>query len=390
MKICMIVYSFYETDTRVMMYANALANMGEQVDVIALREIGQNSYVKINGVSVYRIQERERNEKGKYTYLYRLIKFFIKSFLFISYKHLKENYDLIHVHSVPDFEVFASLIPKLLGAKIILDIHDIVPEFYASKFGTKSKSFLFKLLVFTEKISIAFSDHVIISNHIWQKTLIYRSVKEDKCTTIINYPDNSIFFRRNSRYKTEKFLFIYPGTLNWHQGLDIAIKAFAVIKDEAPEAEFHIYGDGPVKNALIAMIRDLGLERRVFLKGIIPIDEIAEVMANADLGIIPKRNDFFGGEAFSTKTLEFMCSGVPIIVSKTKIDNYYFDESIVKFFRPEDEKDLADAMLLLIRSKKLREDLAERAFKFVEKNNWDVKKYIYLDLVDSLVGKEKR
>ena len=51
-----------------------------------------------------------------------------------------------------------------------------------------------------------------------------------------------------------------------------------------------------------------------------PIDQIAEVMANADLGIIPKKNDPFGGEAFSTKTLEFMSLGIPIILSRTKID----------------------------------------------------------------------
>ena len=47
---------------------------------------------------------------------------------------------MIHVHSVPDFLVFAALVPKLLGARIILDIHDILPEFYASKFGASKDS----------------------------------------------------------------------------------------------------------------------------------------------------------------------------------------------------------------------------------------------------------
>ena len=54
---------------------------------------------------------------------------------------------------------------------------------------------------------------------------------------------------------------LYPGTLNWHQGLDIAIRAFALIKDQAPEAEFHIYGDGPLKNKLSDLINELGLEQ---------------------------------------------------------------------------------------------------------------------------------
>ena len=133
------------------------------------------------------------------------------------------------------------------------------------------------------------------------------------------------------------------------------------------------------------MIKELGLQERIFLKKTMSIDKIVEVMASADVGIVPKRDDSFGGEAFSTKTLEFMSLGVPIIVSKTKIDQYYFDESIVKYFNPEDEKDLAEAMLLLIKNKEMREKLSRNALKFIEKNNWRVKKHIYFDLVDSLV-----
>ncbi len=386
----MVAYTFYETDNRVRRYAETLVKRGDDVDVIALGRDNYDRKETVNGVSVYRIQKRTLNEKGKFSYLYRIIKFLLKSGFFLAKKSFGEKIDLVHVHSVPDFEVFAALIPKLKGAKIVLDIHDIVPEFYASKFNTNNNSLIFKMLILVEKFSIAFSDHVIISNHIWHKTLTSRSVKEDKCTTIMNYPDNSIFYRRSWKKRNDKFIIIYPGTLNWHQGVDIAIKAFAIIKNKIPEVEFHIYGDGPDRDYVDSLIKSYRLTDKIILKNSLPIDQIAEVMANCDLGIIPKRNDSFGGEAFSTKTLEFMSLGVPIIVSKTKIDNYYFDEPIVKFFRPEDEKDLANAILLLIRNKKLREDLAEKAFKFVEKNNWDVKKHIYLDFVDSLVGKDKR
>jgi len=388
-RVCMLAYAFYETDNRIRRYAETLQKRNSQVDVIALRHEGQSPYEKLNGIKIYRIQKRVRNEKGKFSYLYRLIKFFICSTVFLSYKHFKNSYHLIHVHSVPDFEIFATLLPKLFGAKIILDIHDIVPEFYCSKFGIGKDSPVFKLLAYIEKISIAFSDHTIISNHLWGKRLTSRSVKKEKCTVVLNYPDNTIFYKRPQKDPQDKFIMMYPGTLNWHQGLDIAINAFAMIKDDVTATEFHIYGDGPSKIDLVALVGKLGLNNKVKFKKPISISDIANKMANADIGIVPKRNDSFGGEAFSTKTLEFMSLGVPIIVSKTKIDKYYFDESIVKFFRPEDEKDLANTMLLLIRNKKLREDLAEKAFKFVKKNNWDVKKHIYLDLVDSLVGKEK-
>ena len=80
-------------------------------------------------------------KKGKFTHVWRLIQFFVKSMAFLTRSHLKEKYDLIHVHSVPDFEVFAALFAKLGGAKVILDIHDIMPEFYVSKFNSTRSRF---------------------------------------------------------------------------------------------------------------------------------------------------------------------------------------------------------------------------------------------------------
>lgn len=382
----MVAYAFYDSDNRVRRYAETLARRGDHVDAISLRQEGQKSFDNVNGVNVFRIQERERNEKGKHTYLARLLKFLVKSTAILCRTHIKRPYDLIHVHSVPDFEVFATSLPKLLGAKIILDIHDIVPEFYASKFGGGRDSALFKGLLFLEKASAWYADHVIISNHIWEKTLVTRSVKRTKCSTILNYPDPSLFHPRQRNENNGKIVMIYPGTLNWHQGVDIAIKAFNIIKSDVPEAEFHIYGTGGEKYSLLKLIDDLKLQERVFIKEFLPLEQIAEVMAAADIGLVPKRNDSFGGEAFSTKILEFMSLGVPAIVSRTKIDTYYFDDSVVKFFTPEDINDLANAMLKMIKDQKLRNNLSQNALRFVEDFCWEKRKTDYLSLVDYLVN----
>ncbi len=383
---CMLAYSFYESDNRVRRYAETLVRRGYQVDAVALRKDGQARFENLNGVRVCRIQDRVRNEKNKFSYLYRLLKFFVNSTFFISKQHLHRRYDLIHVHSVPDFEVFATFFAKMTGAKIILDIHDIVPEFYASKFKVSKESVAFKALVLVEKASIVFSDHVIISNHIWEKTLIARSVKKEKCTTMLNYPDLSIFYKRPRTRKDEKFIIIYPGTINWHQGVDVAVRAFALIKDHVPKAEFNIYGDGPMRDEIQKLIAELGVQDRVFLRGPLPSDQIAAVMANADLGVVPKRNDSFGGDAFSTKILEFMALGVPVTAAATRIDRYYFNEGIIMFFEPENERELAIVIMDLVRNKESRERLSLNAFAFVADYTWDKKEMEYLSLVSRLLG----
>jgi glycosyltransferase involved in cell wall biosynthesis len=383
---CMLSYSFYESDNRVRRYAETLVRRGYQVDAVALRKDGQPRYESLNGVRICRIQDRIRDEKNKFSYLYRLLKFFVNSTFFISKQHLHRRYDLIHVHSVPDFEVFATFFAKMTGARIILDIHDIVPEFYASKFKVSKDSVVFKALIMVEKVSIAFSDHVIIANHIWEKTINARSVKKEKCTTMLNYPDLSIFYKRPRTRKGDKFIVVYPGTINWHQGVDIAVRAFALIRDHAPEAELNIYGDGPMRAEIQKLITELGVQDRVFLRGSLPSDQIAAVMANADLGVVPKRNDSFGGDAFSTKILEFMALGVPITAAATRIDRYYFNDNVVRFFEPENSSDLAEAIKELVRNKEIRERLASNAMVFVADYTWDKKEMDYLSLVGNLIG----
>jgi glycosyltransferase involved in cell wall biosynthesis len=379
--ICMLVYAFYESDTRVLQYAKALAAHGDSVDVFALRREGSPSFEVIDGVSVYRIQSRRVNERGRLAYLFRILRFLLVSTFLLARKHLAKPYDVIHVHSVPDFLVFAALVPKLGGARVILDIHDILPEFYASKFGLSSGSVLFRALVLVERVSSRFADHVIVANHLWYETLS-RSVPRNKCTPIINYPDPGVFYPRARAATPATFQILYPGSLNQHQGLDIALRAFAEVTDSMPGAEFHIYGEGPTRDALVQWTSSTGLSSRIFFHDFLPTQEIAEIMASSDLAVVPKRaSSKFGNEAASTKIMEFMALGVPVIVSRTRIDSYYHDEFMVKFVESENVDELAAAILLLWQSPELRARLAANALEFVRRNSWMSKQADYFRLL---------
>lgn len=387
MRICMLTYSFYESDTRILQYAGALAQRGDKVDVIALRHEGKPAIEVLNGVRVFRIQSRSRSRENRLGYIFQVLCFMVRSAVFLTRRHLSLNYDVIHVHSVPDFLVFAAIVPKLLRAKIILDIHDILPEFYASKFNLPADSLTYRSLLIVERVSVAFADHVIAANEIWRDRLLSRSVRSGGCTAIRNYPDPSIFFPRSGAARKGKFLVIYPGTLNRHQGLDIAIRAFAQIVNLIPEAEFQIYGEGPEKNSIIALRDALGLKDRVRIEGLLSLNEIAPRMASADVAVVPKRiSTGFGNEASSTKIMEFMALGVPVIVSRTRIDSYYHDDSMVQFVEPENEDDLANAILLLRNNPERRDQLVRQAFRYLLNNNWERKQFEYLSVVDALAS----
>ncbi len=387
MKVCMVTYSFYESDSRIMQYAKALTERGDSVDVIALQAEETPKQEVIDGVSVFRIRSRKVNEKGARQYAWRILLFLATAFLFFARRRNWNRYDVIHVHSVPDFLVFSAAIPKYMGTSVVLDVHDILPEFCASKFGIKSDSIAFRMLMLVEKFSVGFADHVIAANEIWRDRMICRSTTASKCTAIRNYPDPSIFhpYPRPSCQRGEKFIFLYPGTLNYHQGLDVALRAFARVADQMPDAEFHIYGEGPEKTKLIALRNSLHLESRVIFHGMIPWSEIANVMARADMAVVPKRvSSGFGNEAASTKILEFMYLGVPLIVSRTRIDSYYHDDSMVRFVTSDDDRELSEAMLEMWLSPELRSKIAENALRYAAQYRWETRKEEYLTILDNL------
>ena len=384
-KICMLVYSAYERDNRVRRYAETLARRGDQVDVIALSGKGVPRGVeKINGVTVYRTQYREPNERNKWAYAWRWFHFLLGSSVLLTRLHHRKRYDLIHVHNMPDFLVFAAWYPKLTGVKLILDVHDLTPELFSSKFNKKAKGWYSALLRACEKASAAFADHVIVSNHLWRERLVSRSVPEEKCSVFLNHVDPDIFHRRPRTRNDGKLVVLFPGSFQWHQGLDIAIEAFARVRSRVPNIEFHLCGSGPMEAQLATLAKKLGLNGSVKIHPEVSLDKIGDVIANADLGVVPKRADSFGNEAYSTKIMEFMSQGVPVVISRTKIDSFYFDETTVRFFTSGDSEEMANAMLDVINDEKLRKTLIANGYKYAELNDWSCRKNDYLELVDSL------
>ncbi|MBV9999290.1 MAG: glycosyltransferase family 4 protein [Verrucomicrobia bacterium] len=388
MRICMVTYSYYESDNRVIRYAESLVQRGDTVEVLALRRSPETAKEEVVcGVKVFRIQDRlgKREQSGS-SFLWPLFRFLAVSSWWVMRRHQRQRYDLLHLHNLPDFIVFAGWYPKLTGAKLILDIHDIVPEFFASKFALSSDSTLVQWLKLVEKASAAFADYVILSNHLWLEKFIARSAEKEKCSVVINHVDAAIFRTRPTygRGNLKNPVVLFPGGLQWHQGLDIAIRAFANFRSRIPEAEFHIYGDGIMKAQLVELVNRLDLQNSVRFFEPVSLREIAAVMAKADLGIVPKRADSFGNEAYSTKIMEFMSVGVPLVVAGTKVDRYYFNDSVVRFFEPGNVNALSEAMYAVLSDFDSRCGMIHRASEYAVRNSWASRKAEYLTLVDAL------
>ena len=386
-KICMIAYSHYSYDNRVRRYAETLARRGDIVDVISLSWLStEQAEIELNGVTIYNAFRRVKNETSPWDFALRHLRFMTKASSLLRKLHKEKNYDVIHIHNIPDFLVFAAWYPKCTGAKLILDIHDVVPELFENKFRTGIKKHYVTVLRVLEKVSIRFVDHVIVSNHLWYDKLIARSADENHCSVLVNHVDPEIFARRPRTRNDGRYIVLFPGSFQWHQGIDIGIRAFSQFREKVPNAEFHLYGGGNenLASQLKTLVRELGLEDSVKFFDGVPLEEIAQLIANADLGVVPKRADSFGNEAYSTKIMEFMSQGVPVVVSRTKIDSYYFKEDDVRFFTSGDADAMAQAMCEVAENQQLRETLIANGLEYVQKNGWNRKREEYLRLIDGL------
>lgn len=386
MKVCMLAYTFYESDNRVRRYSEALVRRGDRVDAIVLRHDGEACTDTVAGVHVYRIQRRMHNERGSIDHLRRLLTFLFRCTVVVTWCYLRRHYDVIHVHSIPNFLVLGTVVARLFGARVILDIHDVVPELYLTKFNVRRQSPVFRLLLLEEKWSVAYADHVIVANQIWRDRVAARCGCPEKCSVILNYPDSSIFYPRTLRGGDPAwFTMCYPGTLSRHQGVELIIQAMALLRDVAADLRLLIIGGGADRERLGALVRNAGLEDRVILKGRLPLESVAEEMANVDLGVEPKRNEDFSGDALSTKISEFMAVGVPVVVSDTRVHKFYFSEDVVEFFEAGSSQALAAKIAKLRGDSQRRESLRRRAAEFIAENKWDVMKNEYFRIVDSLV-----
>jgi glycosyltransferase involved in cell wall biosynthesis len=386
--VCMLSYSFYAVDGRVRRYAERLVQKGNHVDVLSLGQKGERSHEVLNGVHVYRIQKRSKNEKGKLAYLLRMIRFLANSGYHLAKKHLRTSYDLIHVHSVPDFEVFATILPKLLGAKVILDIHDPMPDFYLAKFGSKH-IFFYNLLSFVERISTGFSDHVITVTDYWMKKIAERSkIPLEKISTILNLPDIKLFNYETSKQEIKAsldFILLYPGTINKHCGLHLVIKAINMIRKDIPSLRFHIYGAGTELESVKLLVKELELQTIVFFHSVVPLDSMPGIMFNADAGIaLLAGHDDYAQQALNVKLFEFLSMGLPTIATRTKSVEHYITDNIVMLSEPNSIDDIARCIRELYKNPHKRNELSTKGLEFIRNNNSKIQMDNYLGIVDRL------
>src|SRR3989442_6316556 len=191
--VAMVLFSIYPWDPRPRRTVEALIDEGMHVDLICIKQDEKDpKREKVNGVDILRIPLRYYRGT-KFQYLFRYSTFILISLVLLAVRSLTRRYDLVYVHNMPDILVLSALIPKVFGAKVILDLRDPMPELMMTIFNLHQDALPVRTLKRLEKWSLQLADLVLTVNLACKKLFASRSCHPEKIQVVMNSPDEKLF-----------------------------------------------------------------------------------------------------------------------------------------------------------------------------------------------------
>lgn len=376
--ICMLVYTNLTFDSRVRREAETLASEDRlNVLILTLMEGETPREYQQNGVTIRELNISKYEGHNIFRYLLSYCNFTIRSFFKITALFTRGSIDIIHIHNMPNFLIFSSIVPLIFRKKIVLDIHDTLIETYESKFASKkiTRKILYYALYLEEKLSCALAHQLICVNHTQKDILVGRGIREDKILVLMNVPDPKIFNHssgiNNHNRSNTSFKLVYHGTLAARLGVDLAIGAVARLKSEIPGLNFLILGDGEGKQDLVKLAEEKGVTDIVQFLPFFPLERMVEILSDGDLEVISNRKNTATELMLPVKLLECVALGIPTVVPRLKTIERYFSDDMVFYFDPDDMDSLVKAINEAYSSPGRKEKTAENAKRFLDKYGWD-------------------
>jgi len=161
------------------------------------------------------------------------------------------------------------------------------------------------------------------------------------------------------------------------------------VKDTIKNVRYFILGEGEHKNDLIKLVEKANLQKQVNFLGYLAFGEMIEIIANSDVGLVPMRKSPYSDLVHTNKMFEYIMFNKPVIISRTKAVEDYFDNSSLVFFESGNEEDLARCIVELYKNPARRKSLAQNARKIYEKYRWTNMRKQYLKVYEDLTNRKQ-
>lgn len=375
--------AYFPQDPRVHKEVSALVEAGFRVLVLCLRMPGEPLDETRNGVRVLRMNRpHRRGSIAKRMGLYMSFLAWAARQLFRA--HRREPLSVVQVNTLPDFLVFCAVPVKLLGARVVIDLHELLPELFGSEYGGRLRPVLMKALVIVERACIAFAERVICPGTSYLEVYRARGAPTAKFTIVYNVPDEELFRREET--ERESRVLVAHGSVIERYGFDVIVKSMPRIVQAFPDAVLEVIGDGEHLPAIRRIAEELALGDHVRFVGRVPLEEMSRRLQRATVGVVATVRSPFTDCILPNKVYELAALGVPIVSSDIRGLMGHFGSGAILTFESGNADDLAEKVIALLGSPEARATLADRAYAVYDPIRWSRNKRDYQRIFTDLCG----
>lgn len=385
-----LAYADFPTDPRVKREALAATETGRRVAVVALDRGGARPVQRYLGLTVIRVPGR-KSRGGLFTYLLQYAAFVWRCQRLLARHPRLQHVKLVHVHTLPDFLVWAARPAQRRGAKLIFDMHEIFPEFVRSKVTGVTGRLASALARALERQARSRADVTIVVNRPIARLLETRPLKRPERSVLIHNSADPLDFGPpllpTPRPPYRPLQLVYHGTLTALYGLDIAIRGVVEARAQGTDVQFSILGDGPQRPELVALVARLGAGGVVTFEPPLPPKDLPARLRLADAGLVPTRLDGMTRYSLSNKLLDYVHLGIPVLAARLPSYEEYLDERTAWFWNPGETADLARAIVAFARATPaLRAERARAAQRALAPFAWPIERARLVSVYRELLG----
>jgi glycosyltransferase involved in cell wall biosynthesis len=246
------------------------------------------------------------HEKPAYL-IYRYRRPLSKSFgvrqtlLDLAWLHWRYRFQILHCHSSYPSAYVGAAFKKLFHIPLVIRPYggeDIHPQGRSRRLPRRARRL---------RVALAAADMVVAQGSFLKGVLLDYAVSPQRLCVIHNGVDLSAFATGTPFPHPRPYL-VSMGTLAWHKGFDILLRAYARLQSPAPD--LLLAGAGPEQPQLAALAQQLGIARRVTFLGLVSGQDKVNLLRSAVLFVCPSRR-----EAFANVILEALAAGLPVVAS---------------------------------------------------------------------------
>ncbi len=379
-------------DRRVWQESRALVDAGCQVTVIcpAGIKVDREPEAVIDGVRILRYPLRPASG-GPLGYL-REYTLALWHTLRLAVKVRREGaVDVVHACNPPDLLFLIALALRPGGTRFVFDHHDLVPELFQSRFPGGGR-LLYALTRFVERLTFAAADAVISTNESYRRVAIDRGkMAADRVEVVRSAPDLDRFTRRDPDHalrRGKRYLLAYLGVMGPQDGVDYALRALRLLRDEFGRDDTHciFMGAGDAYDDMVALSRELGVEDIAEFPGRVPDEFVERCLSTADVCLSPDPLNPLNDVSTMNKVVEYMAMGRPIVSFDLAEARISADDAAL-YVPANDERAFAKAVDELLDDPERRRRMGESGRRRVEeKLSWEVSRRALVRFYGQLLG----